>query len=242
MAIYRPSATIGAVSGALGGAVFRHAGAPTLAARPIRKQTASNPQADRQADYHNIQNAWRDLTDAQRLQWTQIARQNPIINRLGLPRQLTAQEYYTRTNLTAILAAGALQDTPEADYGAAPLTTLNIDTAQTNGIVITCFQNADEYALGTVIVRAAFLINKPLTKHPRHWRTVWGGVLTTGPPGGAATLYPNAGTPDPTRYVLWPEDWLVPTEDWTLVLQARAVTATYKTSPWVESRATITAP
>lgn len=97
MAIYRDSPIIGPISGALGGTVIaRSKAGPVLKHRPA-KITRHTPAAlAARARFADQTRAWARLTEEEREDWRQFARQHPTTNRLGIARPLTGFQWFLK--------------------------------------------------------------------------------------------------------------------------------------------------
>lgn len=163
MAIFRPSATVGAISGAVGGSVFVNAkGSKVVRHRPQRKSPpTSNTQpyvfqnetvsarlaADPKARLRNLSNAWTAFTATQKTAWGTFAEVLPRANRLGQSRPLSGRAAYLSYGLTLWNLKGeAPAATVPTQLSTAPLTftlafaqggpynaTITTDGAQNNG-------------------------------------------------------------------------------------------------------------
>lgn len=95
MAIVRPGALVGGISGALGSSVFANTRAG-LVVRPrgVRTGAASSALALRQGDMGRVINAWNALTSAQRAAWATAALTRGLPNRLGVVRPISGFQLY----------------------------------------------------------------------------------------------------------------------------------------------------
>lgn len=119
---------IAAASGSVGGTVFSHnrGGAYTRnRAIPVTSTTAEALAA--KSRLATASSAFADLTATQRAAWLSWSLQNPVIDALGFPRHLSAQQAYVGINARRARAEdAALNDPP---IGTAPdgLLTLILD-------------------------------------------------------------------------------------------------------------------
>lgn len=99
MAIFRPGPTITAISGALGGQIYR-AGkkGPVIQIRPRRRKTLLPLQTRNNAQFVTLTHLWRNLTDDQRRQWRNAAALLKQRNRLGVSRPLSGFNLFVHTN------------------------------------------------------------------------------------------------------------------------------------------------
>ncbi len=97
MAIYRSSALVGSISGALGGVVFvAGAASPTVRHRPRSPGGASPNHAHQQSLFTQIQRTWRGLTTLNQTAFRTLAAQMPTHNRLGQSRPLSPFQFYVQ--------------------------------------------------------------------------------------------------------------------------------------------------
>lgn len=100
MAIIRPSAIVGALSGNLAGVNFA-----TGKSGPYARQRANRTKALSPGTLHNrarfqfLRHQWQQLTDAQRTAWRQAATNRPHINRLGLTSTLSGNSTFLQHNM-----------------------------------------------------------------------------------------------------------------------------------------------
>ncbi len=100
MAIFKPSAILTAISGALGGQVFVQArGANVIRHRPAGKGGRSPRHEIAASAFVAVQRLWRTLSDEQRAAWRSFARDYPSTNRLGIRRPLSAYQSFVRFNI-----------------------------------------------------------------------------------------------------------------------------------------------
>lgn len=106
MALIKPGAMIGQISGKLGSHVFAHnRGGPYVRLGTIPTVvTSSYAQAVKNALAAASQ-SWQTLNTGQQLAWKTWASQNPIINRLGEPRILSGHQAFIQLNQKLLLYA-----------------------------------------------------------------------------------------------------------------------------------------
>lgn len=119
MAIYRPGPLVGAISGAVGGAVFVNAKGSKVVrhrprARPPRTPTRTQTLGDGNAQSYqaSIAQLWQTLTDKQRQTWGVTALQFPETNRLGQTRPLSGFQFFVRENVLRSWAGMGTIDEP----------------------------------------------------------------------------------------------------------------------------------
>lgn len=96
MAIIRPGSLVGAISGALGGAVFANTRAGLIVRpRGVRTGQAGAQLSLVQGSVGRVAAAWNALTDAQRAAWVTAAAARPYPNRLGVMRPLSGYQLYS---------------------------------------------------------------------------------------------------------------------------------------------------
>ena len=124
---------VGQASGALGASVASHNRYGTYFRRRAIPITSTTPYALSAKNYlATASAAWRDLTDAQRLQWNSWASSNPIIDRLGDKRILSGLAAYVQLNSRRLLDAQTVLTSPPAV--AAPNSLLTTTTTYDIGV------------------------------------------------------------------------------------------------------------
>lgn len=121
MAIIRPSAIVGAISGNVGGVNFATGkGGPYVRQRRAIKRSISERQAQVRGMMQIARHQWQNFDEPTRQSWRQAAANRTHINRLGLGTHLSGAALYIKI---AMLGAGA--PLPEAYNGpGAPLPTI----------------------------------------------------------------------------------------------------------------------
>ena len=100
MAIFSQGPIVGAISGSVGGATFVNGrGSRVLRHRPARPAPKGTGIQATQSAMNQLQNAWADLTDAQRLQWRTAAVNVNRTNRLGLSAPLSGLQFFLSVNI-----------------------------------------------------------------------------------------------------------------------------------------------
>ncbi len=99
MAIFRPAAPIGAISGNLGGVNFvLGKNGPVVRQRNRRTSQTTKAAHNQRQIFSFLRNAWRNLTDNQRTAWRQAALAHPRRNRLGLTNRITGYQFFMQLN------------------------------------------------------------------------------------------------------------------------------------------------
>lgn len=113
MALFRPSAIVQNISGAVGGVVFVNGrGGPYVSTRGIKREAVTRRQ---QLARNGLQRAivrWSEITDAQRLAWSLLAARTPRIDRLGRTTVYTGRQLFLRHNGFNGRLTLAMQDDP----------------------------------------------------------------------------------------------------------------------------------
>lgn len=101
MAKIRVSILVQAVSGAIGGNIFRQTrNGLVLATRPRARKFLSQTQLANRARFQFIRAYYfHTLTDAQRVQWTTVASQIPLTDRVGVTRFLTGLQLFVKQSM-----------------------------------------------------------------------------------------------------------------------------------------------
>lgn len=123
---FTPGPTIAAASGSIGGTVFsrnRYGAYTRNRAIPVSPNTAYQAAA-KQYLAQASQN-WRDLTDAQRLQWATWAQSNPVTDNLGQSQILQGNSCYVMLATRMLQAGQSLPTAPPATAAPAALLSLS---------------------------------------------------------------------------------------------------------------------
>lgn len=124
---FTPGPAIAAASGSVGGTVFsrnRYGAYTRFRAVPV---TATSTAATNAKNYMTAASqAWRGLTDAQRLQWSTWAAANPIIDNLGQQQILQGNSAYVSLNARLLRAGVAQISVPPAVAAPAALNSMSI--------------------------------------------------------------------------------------------------------------------
>lgn len=113
MAIFTPSALIGAISGSVGGVTFQRPGShQAIRARYSRGRPATLAQSTQRARYQFLNAAWETVRVSNFEAWANFARSHSFRNALGQARQPSARDAFIRFNLGPI--------TPGISYYSAP--------------------------------------------------------------------------------------------------------------------------
>lgn len=113
MAKFSPGPLAGAVSGSQGGITFSHnKGGPYFRSRAIPTNPATSFQVNQRARVATTAGEWQGLTAAQRLAWTEWARQNPVVNALGHSILLSGEQAYIQLNTRLLQDGGVTAATP----------------------------------------------------------------------------------------------------------------------------------
>lgn len=103
MAIMRASPIIGAVSGRLGGTIAAQTKqGQVLKHRPAKINRRTAEALASRARFADQARAWQALTDAQRVEWNNFARQKPKANRLGQGRLLTGFQWFMKAGVALL--------------------------------------------------------------------------------------------------------------------------------------------
>ncbi len=110
---FTPGPAIASASGSIGGTTFsrnRYGAYTRNRAIPVNPQTAN--QLAVRARLSNLSTAWGGLTVAQRLSWSEWARQNPIVDTLGQTQVLAGNAAYIQLNSRILAASAPAIDSP----------------------------------------------------------------------------------------------------------------------------------
>ena len=226
MAIFRPSALVGALSGRVGGAEFVIGrGAPYVRKAQHKIKHQSPSRLDAQAIYTQAVRAWENLTDTQRRTWRALAQIQPLKNRLGLPRTMTGFEAYMRSAIPNIRTIGIAPTVPDEDFTSPPPTGYTFTSTDAADIEF-ALVGVDPFTNEGNQVFAGFSFSKPAWKSPRIWRLVFSGQLNV---SARIELIPT-----------WPADFVLPVTGWTIFLRTRTAYVASFPSAFAETRFVIT--
>lgn len=113
MAIFLPSAIIGAISGSLASLTFKQRkGSNVVSTRIRRRDNPSTSQNLTRARWTSVLRAWKTLTSNERQAWRSAAVDLPRMNRLGIPRTLSGFQFFTSHNSTALIVGSSIPIPP----------------------------------------------------------------------------------------------------------------------------------
>lgn len=209
MAIFRPGAIVGGVSGAVGGAEFLSGrGGAIIRKRQAKRSQKTLAMTNQQAVYQRAVGAWRALSDDNRTLWIQLAKQITTANRLGLHRNLTGFQSFMRSAIPSIHVRGTTPNFPAENVNSPQPTGYSFISTDAADIEYQ-LQGVSPFAVQGVQVFAGFAINHPDWTQPRLWRMVFAGQLSI---GASVELIPT-----------WPSDFALPETGWKLFLRTRVV-------------------
>lgn len=123
---FTPGPTIAAASGSIGGTVFsrnRYGAYTRNRAIPVSPNTAY--QAAAKQYLSQASQNWRDLTDAQRLQWNTWAQSNPVTDNLGQSQILQGNSAYVMLATRLLQMGQSLPTAPPSVAAPAALLSLS---------------------------------------------------------------------------------------------------------------------
>lgn len=128
MALIRFSNLVNDIRGASGGNVF----ARNRSGAYVRNRTTPlNPQSTGQmiarAAFGSLSQAWRTLSEAQRLAWADAAPEYPYLNKLGESRTYSGEQLYMKLNRNLQAAGQSLLDEPLSPAGVDAINSLTMD-------------------------------------------------------------------------------------------------------------------
>ena len=113
MALIRTSATVAAISGALGGVTFVNSRRGAVARhRPNSKPAQSEILTKQNAYFANVTRHWQAITEQNRLSWNAAAHTFQNTNRLGVQSSPNGFTLFTNYNLNHLRWLGSLRDAP----------------------------------------------------------------------------------------------------------------------------------
>ena len=129
MAIFSPGPVVGRISGRVGGHVFSHnRGGMYIRTAAVPCQPTTPYKTNAQNYFALASQAWKALTDVKRAGWKQFASENLITNRLGEPKELTANACYAQLNSRILWAQAVQIDDPPVGAAPTPLLTITLTT------------------------------------------------------------------------------------------------------------------
>ena len=118
MAIFRPSAIVGAISGNVGGVNFCNpSGSAVIRKAKTRTSPRSTDQLIASSTFASIAQTWRTLSLEKKKTWRTAALSQNFTNRLGVQRKLSGFQYFMWAN-----AVGVVLDPPTTNVTPAPPT------------------------------------------------------------------------------------------------------------------------
>jgi len=113
MALIRPSALIGAISGSIDSVTFVYPrGGPIARPRPLKTDPQTELQLNQRACFETTQRAWKQLEDFEQRTWKSAAATKRGINRLGLPRNKTGYNLFMQVNLPRVCRGDSIRTLP----------------------------------------------------------------------------------------------------------------------------------
>jgi len=118
----RLSALLGAISGSLGGGIFKNAKSGTVVAhRPAKINQRTPPQLDSRKAYALCVHDWRLSSPEFRLAWARLALTFPLANALGVLRPRSGFHLYLKLNIPwAYIHNGTLDTIPSPTTNTPP--------------------------------------------------------------------------------------------------------------------------
>lgn len=209
VAIFTPSALVGAISGGVGGLQFLSgAGGNIVRARPGKRSQKTPAMLNEQAIYINAVRHWQRLTDAQRLVWDSLIQTRPIRNRLGVPQHLPGFQSFMKVAIPRFHIAGSYPNQPAVQLVSPPAVRINF-ADQTAASITFNVGDLSPFDTEGVQVFAGFSVNHTVWKTPRRMRLVFSGQYDM---ASLITLIPT-----------WPSDFSLPVTGWRIFIQARYV-------------------
>lgn len=148
MAIFKPGAIVGAISGNVGGACFVNNKGSSVLRQPRSRTGSESPaQLVRQAKLHNDIIRWRDLTSEKKRQWNVAASTITFSNRLGVQRLLSGYQYFLKTS--------AIFETTNPPQGATTFPDMDVTFASNIGLGIrVIFDNPPSAGIFSGLIQA----------------------------------------------------------------------------------------
>lgn len=114
MAIFRPGPIISAVSGNLGGLNFAYSRNSSYIRKALRRTNKHTlRQTGNRALFTYLIRAWADLTNAQRIAWNAAAVTTVFHSRLGIHRNISGFQFFTKYNLPIFASTGLITLPPD---------------------------------------------------------------------------------------------------------------------------------
>lgn len=172
MAIFRPGALIGGISGAIGGVVFsNNRGSRVVRHRPAVKGGRAPRHGPAQAKFRAAQSAWATLDEIERAAWRTFATQVPTTNRLGEQHALSAFQVFVRFNIRSQMFGLGISDDPITSHVHPIPETLTITSGVASGI--TMLLSPDVGApLYNILIYGAMNMSLTVPQSYSNWRLI----------------------------------------------------------------------
>lgn len=136
MALIRFSNLVNDIRGAAGGNVFaRNRSGAYVRNRTTPLNPQSTPQMNARAQFGQLAQNWRNLTEEERAQWESIAPEYPYLNKLGESRTYSGEQLYIKLNRNLQAAGAAALDSPTAPAGVAAVASITADATAATGVI-----------------------------------------------------------------------------------------------------------
>lgn len=202
MAIIRPGAIIGAISGNLGGVCFiAGKGAPVARQRIHKKNSQTPKQISHRAGTLFLSQSWRTLTPAQRIMWNTAATKFPVTNRLGITSFASGFSLFLKVNAISRYAFALWSNIPPDGPETIPPHVITF-TASTSGNIRFTFAPSI-----TLVYFAKIFASRPFSDVvPKHIPNKRLMAVSTGIPPNVvdvtAAFHESFGIPTPGEIVL----------------------------------------
>lgn len=168
MALIRFSNLVNDIRGAAGGNVF----ARNRSGAYVRNRTTPlNPQSTGQmiarASFGSLSQAWRTLTEAQRLAWADAAPEYPYLNKLGESRNYSGEQLYMKLNRNLQAAGQPLLDEPLSPAGVDAINSLTMEVDIMTPVVNLTGTLTGDDAESTVVIQASAPVSAGKSTIPR---------------------------------------------------------------------------
>ncbi len=225
MAIFRTSALVGAISGAIGGVVFvAGAASPTVRHRPRSPGGASPNHAQQQSLFTQIQRTWSGMTALNKTAFRTLSLQMPAHNRLGQSRPLSPFQFYVQYSWRHFQRVGTI---PTAV--AAPL-----DSEFPTSMTVFA-----DISAGTQI------LNTPIPLATSYQMIIYGATLNRDTPVATYTNYrflgffSQSGIFPANITTAWDAKWAPVREDQIIAIQVKYLAGNYAYAQQLTRTATV---
>lgn len=172
MALFVPSALVGAVSGKVGGVTFVAAGkGQVIKSAAVTVRAFSKLQLERQARLAWVKSQWRTLTAAQKTAWNTAAALVVKTNALGQPTAMTGYQAFVKAHMMRFWSPSSLFTTPTVKLVGPMVTASTVAFSAAGNYDITVTGTGLSGAQSTILYGATQESSR-LVKKMTNWRYI----------------------------------------------------------------------